>query len=70
MKQITAHQAEDGVIFATKEGCLMYEDKEAFIKWESEHRLCLTWCNTPMLHKWLLKNAEDIRGFLPPVGEK
>ena len=68
MKKIEAFEAEDGKQFFSKEYCIKHErfcEFEAWYAGQSVNFQC-----TAHLYRWLTENAEDIRGFLPPVAAK
>ena len=70
MKKIAAFEATDGTKFFTEHECLNHEKLREFENWHTEHRIRSHGRDEPQtqhLHNWILKNAEDIRGFLPPV---
>jgi hypothetical protein len=68
MKEIKAFEATDGEKFFTEAECLVHEKLQEFEAWYSENTTnFLTMAE--VLH-WLAVNAEDIRGFLPPVETK
>jgi hypothetical protein len=69
MKEIKAFEAGDGTHFFTEAECLVHENKSEFFKWYCKHQL-INDENTVDLLNWLINNAEDIRGFLPPVEAK
>ena len=73
MKQIPAWQAKDGAKFFNEAECIKHEKLREFENWHPENRIRSHGRDEPQtqhLHNWLLKNAEDIRGFLPPVEAK
>jgi hypothetical protein len=70
MKEIKAFEATDGTPFFTEHECVKHEKLRAFQNWHAAHQIrshSKAEPQTQHLHNWLLKNAEDIRGFLPPV---
>ena len=69
MKQIPAWQSEDGKQFFTEAECKQHEANKLFSAWYYlGHSLERE--DSDEVFYWLTDNAEDIRGFLPPVAAK
>jgi hypothetical protein len=71
MKEIKAFEATDGTTFFNEDECREYERDTTFRDWYKRNTFSGTsqpsWVD---VLAWLKNNAEDIRGFLPPVEEK
>jgi hypothetical protein len=68
MKEIKAFEATDGTPFFTESECANHEwvkEGDEFEAWYSVNQT--SFYKVAQVRQWLTDNAEDIRGFLPPV---
>jgi hypothetical protein len=68
MKEIKAFEATDGEKFFTEAECLTHEATSKYTKYKDWYSVHTEFdCTAGFMLRWLTDNAEDIRGFLPPV---